>query len=82
MKPAQSDNQEPVGWFDWDAKQELWVQVYPNTHGQPLYTAPPNKEWVSLTDEEMKQTCYEAWSFDPYAIAQAIQEKLRSKNEH
>ena len=28
---------KPVGWFDWDAKQEIWVQVYPNTHGQPLY---------------------------------------------
>jgi hypothetical protein len=28
---------EPVGWFDWDATQELWVQVYPNTHGKQLY---------------------------------------------
>lgn len=42
----------------------------------------PEREWVGLTDDEMKQTCYEAWSFDPYVIAQAIQEKLRSKNEH
>jgi hypothetical protein len=33
----QAEKQEPVGWFDWDAKQEFWVQVYPNTHGQPLY---------------------------------------------
>ena len=49
---------------------------------KPLYTAPPKRPWVGLTDEEMKQTCYEAWSFDPYVIAQAIQEKLRSKNEH
>jgi hypothetical protein len=28
---------EPVGWFDWDSTQELWVQVYPNTHGKQLY---------------------------------------------
>jgi hypothetical protein len=42
----------------------------------------PKREWVGLTDEEIKQTCYEAWSFDPYVIAQAIQEKLRSKNEY
>ncbi len=35
--PQQAEKQEPVGWFDWDAKREIWVQVYPNTHGQPLY---------------------------------------------
>lgn len=34
---------KPVGWFDWDAKQEIWVQVYPNTHGQPLYALGDDK---------------------------------------
>ena len=32
LKPS-----DPVAWFDWDAGRALWVQVYPNTHGQPLY---------------------------------------------
>ncbi len=38
---------------------------------------PPQREWVSLTEEEMKQTCYETFSFDPYVIARAIEAKLK-----
>jgi len=30
--------QEPVAWFDYDSSAQIWVQVYPNTHGKPLYT--------------------------------------------
>ena len=29
--------QEPVAWFDYDSSAQLWVQVYPNTYGKPLY---------------------------------------------
>jgi len=42
--------QEPVAWKD---------KTYGNLHNQnfgnsiPLYTAPPSKQWVSLTDEEI-----------------------------
>lgn len=36
--------------------------------------------WVGLTDEEMKQTCYETFSFDPYVIARAIDAALKEKN--
>ena len=42
--------QEPVAWKD---------KTYGNLHNQnfgnsiPLYTAPPSKPWVSLTDEEI-----------------------------
>jgi len=38
------------------------------------------RTWVGLTDAEMKQTCYEACSYDPYTIAQAIEAKLKEKN--
>ena len=38
------------------------------------------RTWVGLTDAEMKQTCYEACSYDPYAIARAIEAKLKEKN--
>jgi hypothetical protein len=44
----------------------------------PLYTHP--KEWVGLTNEEMKQTCRDVFSFDPYEIAKAIEAKLKEKN--
>ena len=37
-------------------------------------------EWVGLTEEEMKQTCYEVCSYDPYTIARAIEAKLKEKN--
>ena len=38
------------------------------------------REWVGLTDEEMQQACYEAFSYDPYVIARAIEAKLKEKN--
>jgi hypothetical protein len=40
----------------------------------------PKRQWVGLTEEEMQQTCYEAFSYDPYVIARAIEAKLKEKN--
>ena len=49
----------------------------------PLYTAPPKKEWVGLTDEEYEAmaehyvtNCY----FDTLEYARAITTKLKEKN--
>jgi hypothetical protein len=53
--------------------------VYPQI-GDRMYSAPPSKLWVSLTDEEMQQTCYQTFSLDPYIIARAIEAKLKEKN--
>ncbi len=47
--------------------------------GQPYHFA--KREWVGLTDEEMKQVCYETFSYDPYVVARAIEAKLKEKNE-
>jgi hypothetical protein len=41
---------------------------------------PPRREWQGLTEEEMKSTCADTWSYDPYVIARAIEAALRSKN--
>ena len=38
------------------------------------------KPWVGLTDEEIKQACYEVFSYDPYVIAKIIETKLKEKN--
>jgi hypothetical protein len=56
---------------------------------EPLYTAPPQREWVGLTDEEIRQS-YETTghyqtlrpqdSFAVYALARAIEAKLKGKN--
>ena len=55
-----------------------WVTA--GKHTVPLYTAPPKREWVGLTDDEVEQVCTQTWSFDPYVIARAIETKLKEKN--
>lgn len=53
------------------------------TYTRPLYTAPPQREWQGLTDEEYEAmaekyvtNCY----FDTLKYALAIEAKLREKN--
>ena len=51
-------------------------------NGVPLYTAPP-KQWVGLTDEELKPLCDEnPIMFGAYTVdfIQAIEAKLKEKN--
>jgi hypothetical protein len=57
--------QEPVGWadrFEFDKKgHDFWCnRQKPAKGGIPLYTAPPKREWVGLTDEE-KNFLMETW---------------------
>jgi hypothetical protein len=52
-------------------------------NGQPLYTAPPQREWQGLTDEEIKAMWGEwkdALCLDHKTWAQAIEAKLKEKN--
>ena len=61
---------------------------YPVT-STPLYTTPPQRTWVGLTDEEIEQS-YETTGhyqklrlqdkFAVYALAKAIEAKLKEKN--
>ena len=37
-------------------------------------------KWVGMTDEEMKDVCYQTFSYDPYVIARVIETKLKEKN--
>ena len=48
----------------------------------PLYTAPPRREWVGLTDEEIADIANSCcWSNTYHAdFAQAIEAKLRERN--
>ena len=70
--------QEPVAWTTMpDAEDWLFISGSDDPNGRlqgewtPLYTSPPQLK--PLTDEEMKRVCVEAWSFDPYEIARAIE---------
>jgi len=69
--------QEPVAWISHNAG------LY---HGKPdeslnplpLYTAPPKKEWVGLTGEEL-QEIYQGGGTVHFKLAMA-EEKLKEKN--
>ena len=58
--------QEPVAWadkvdIDRDG-HDLWVsRQKPAKDGVPLYTAPPQREWVGLTDEEIREGNKDSW---------------------
>jgi hypothetical protein len=56
--------------------------------GTKIYTSPPKREWVGLTEEEIQNLGYlsekfdasnSEW-FDRWGFARAIEEKLKEKN--
>jgi len=92
---AVSTSQEPV---DETAKREHEPLVWMNKYGHvasfqneeykdPLDTAPPKREWVGLTDEEVND-CIKSPNRNLFArdgttsqrIARAIEAKLKEKN--
>ena len=83
--------QEPVAWMEiekyidednlWDSRKIL--RDYDNGLGEPLYTAPPKREWQGLTEAERIDIIDEeitAQSTEHFALAQAIEAKLKEKN--
>ena len=52
---------------------------------KPLYTAPPKREWVGLTDIEREEIVSKKWwdwedAFDVEGFVRAIEAKLKEKN--
>ena len=77
--------QEPVAWvyrgnfhpFD----PSDWAEGETAT---PLYTAPPKREWIGLTEEELEPLC-DLWKVSYGSVyvdefARAIEAKLKEKN--
>ena len=79
-QPAQ---QEPVAWMQ--DSIELYVQDRPSAYYTiPLYTSPPaQRTWVGLTESEKSAALYDkdGMTLDYEDYAEAIEAKLRSKNE-
>ena len=50
------------------------------TWKKPLYTTPPSREWVGLSDDEVLRTLVLIQDFSNYKFARAIEAKLREKN--
>jgi hypothetical protein len=82
---------EPVAWRNKDPKGCWQYRNLPIlTDGQPLYTAPPQREWQGLTDDEVQEfldnRAMSEWCgaghvhLLPYTFARAIEAKLKEKN--
>ena len=88
--------QEPVAWITDGGNGELWWHrsskfdeegnlIGPNPDDIPLYTAPPKREWVGLTDDEVSEIIDREIGFNSCwgpeeAFARAIEQALKEKN--
>jgi hypothetical protein len=90
---ALEEKQEPAAWMHNFIEGNVITHI-PADIGRhperwtPLYTAPPRKEWVGLTDDEIQDLGYlsekfdasnSEW-FDRWGFARAIEAKLKEKN--
>jgi hypothetical protein len=61
-------------------KPKFWVSTGMG-HTKPLYTAPPKREWVGLTDEEVMLVMDDVLEGGGWLdVARAIEAKLKEKN--
>ena len=90
---AELESQEPVACGTYqevtDTMNALWagtleqVQIAEEMKNKKLYTAPPQRTWVGLTDEEVNNAIKEkniTPLFTYRMIARAIEAKLKEKN--
>jgi len=69
--------QEPVAW-QWLGSAQFRKKIpkgADKTAWSPLYTTPPQRPWVGLTDEEINK-----WTPEIHGVIQAIEAKLKEKN--
>lgn len=81
--------QEPEWWHGIDAygcnRFYHKTEVRPAEFDTPLYTTPPRREWVGLTDEEKsdlwcKSTGRDCVNEDTHVFADVLEAKLKEKN--
>jgi hypothetical protein len=69
--------------WKWQAEDEMLRlnTKYPDAHRElvPIYTAPPQREWQGLTDQEAEKIVDLYWN-DPAMFIDAIEQALREKN--
>ena len=71
--------QTPVAWMHTTGTGHVYFRKKPQDKvfsPQPVYTVPPKREWVGLTDEERRQILLD----DPIDWIAAIEAKLKEKN--
>jgi hypothetical protein len=79
MVTLNQPKQEPVAWMLPEYGDVLPASQADGTgiYNIPLYTAPPRKEWVGLTDDEILECQKPGLSDDVYKLIEA---KLRERN--
>jgi len=80
----QAEKQEPVGEIvqAFEGLTAVSIPVMPPV-GTKLYAAPPQREWVGLTDADIAHAMHgnvEGSNMLPYQFARAIEAKLKEKN--
>ena len=79
LRQALEEKQEPVAWIS-EGGDVSRSKRYMDEMGfkcNPLYTAPPKREWVGLTDDEIM----EPWPFENrIAFARWLESKIKEKN--
>jgi len=79
---AKQEQGEPVAWCRYEDGMWVYYETKAWDDLQPLYTHPPQRTWVGLTDEEVKHE-WEVWraNIPRYAgFATGIEAKLKQKN--
>ena len=78
---------EPVAWRMHDGDMWCYLNHINHLHPskfEPLYTAPPQREWQRLTDEEIEDAFMDNASCDDSVVfeyvVRLIEAKLREKN--
>jgi hypothetical protein len=74
----QAEKQEPVVEVQYFGEKQIFVVLKQLSDGDKLYTAPPKREWVGLTEKEI----FEADNAGQGLIefARAIETKLKERN--
>jgi hypothetical protein len=86
MQAPPQPEQEPVAIVDAN-DDGYWADILPNRSvkvGQMLYTTPPQRTWVGLTDEEMTHAKHHmvegAYQYSFKQGAKWAEDKLKEKN--
>ncbi len=87
LRQALETEQKPVAWMyinkDGECEQIEYGPVFDDPRVTPLYAAPPNREWVGLTDDDVSYFRYQATfcdEFDAAFMAELIEKDLKEKN--
>ena len=84
LHEALETEQEPVAWLKTWSDGSLTVlktksHAFADHELEPVYAAPPKREWVGLTDEEVNELVARFKRYS-YVLLREVEAKLKEKN--